>query len=70
MKQRKKVKKINKEIEQHEKVKATFKTTMMQYTAELARLNNMKSNVDKELDYDNDDESSNSSSSSDSEDSK
>ncbi len=42
----------------------------MQYTAELAKQNNMKSNVEKELDYDNDDESSNSSSSSDLDDSK
>jgi seryl-tRNA synthetase len=73
-KRKKWLKKINKEIEQQEKVKATFKATMMQYTDKLAKLNSTKSNVEKELDYgDGDDDSSNSSGSdgsSDSEDSK
>ncbi|KAL3799233.1 hypothetical protein ACHAWO_002263 [Cyclotella atomus] len=51
LKHSKKLKKINQEIEQQEKVKDTLKTTMMQYTAELARLNTAKSNVQKELNY-------------------
>lgn len=63
LKRSKKLKKINKEIEQQEKVKDTLKTTMMQYTAELARLNSMKSDAHKELDFSNDDMSSSSSSS-------
>ena len=63
LKRSKKLKKINKEIEEQEKVKDTLKTTMMQYTAELARLNTAKSNVQKELNYSDSDIMSSSSSS-------
>ena len=63
LKQIKKLKKINKEIEQQDKVKDTIKTIMMQYTAKLTHLNSTKSNEPKELIYSNDDISSSSSSS-------